>query len=68
MRAASLGQVAMSGYGLDVVPRGYRAGPMSSGGGTLRVELAFTGGNDALSSLLMKMQRTGDLQLTATRV
>jgi hypothetical protein len=67
-RAAELGQVAMSGYGLDVVPRGYRAGPMSSGGGALRVELAFIGGNDALSSLLMKMQRTGDIQITATRV
>lgn len=68
MRAAALGQVAMSGYGMDVVPRGYRAGPMVAGGGTLRVELAFAGGNDALSSLLAKMQRTGDLQLTATRV
>lgn len=69
MRAAALGQVAMGGYGLDVVPRGYRSAPRFGGdGGTLRVELAFAGGNDALSSLLMKMQRTGDLQITATRV
>jgi len=68
MRAAELGQVAMGGYGLDVVPRGYRSAGGGGDGGTLRVELAFAGGNDALPSLLMKMQRTGDLQLTATRV
>lgn len=67
-RAAELGKIAMGGYGLDVVPRGYRQAWGGGDGGTLRVELAFSGGNDALSSLLMKMQRTGDLQLTATRV
>jgi hypothetical protein len=33
------------------------------GGGPVEVVLRIEGGNDALSSLLMRMQRTGELQL-----
>lgn len=68
MRAAQLGQVAMGGYGLDVVPRGYQMG-RSGGGGTFRHEWVFGGNVDsAFATAVMKLQRTGDLQITTTRV
>jgi hypothetical protein len=57
MRAAWLGQNAMGGYGLDVVPRG----------GTTKVELAVTGNSsDDLYQSIQRGIRTGRLQIRAT--
>ena len=72
-RAAALGEVAMSGYGLDVVPRSARGG---WGGGSSAVNLTLTLGpggmpsDRALAQIAHAALRNGSLQLKAgtTRV
>ena len=67
-RAAALGEVAMSGYGLDVVPRSARGG---WGGGASSMNLTLTlgpGGSPpdrALAQIAHYALRTGSLQLKA---
>jgi hypothetical protein len=58
MRAAALGQVAMGGYGLDVVPRGR----VASGGGGGNISITLYGGDDITSAMLGRIRaevRTG---------
>lgn len=66
MRAAALGQVAMAGYGLDVVPRGY---PSSGWGGKVQVEMSITGDTrDWLGGAVMEGFRTGRIQIRASQL